>query len=216
MARKESYAREVIKRLEAAYPDARIVLHFSSPIELLVAVILSAQSTDATVNRITPALFERYRTARDYAEADGAELESFIKPCGFYHNKAKNIIGAAGKLVANFGSELPRTMAEMVTLPGVARKTGNIVIYNTYGIAEGIAVDTHVRRISQRLGLSNQADPDKIEKDLMRLVPRAKWGSFNCLLVDFGRDICTARAPKHEWCVLRDICPQVAANHAGL
>ncbi len=207
MAGKTGFAREVIKRLGMVYPNAQIALRFSSPMELLVAVILSAQCTDAMVNRTTPALFERYRTARDYAEAEVNELESFIKPCGFYHNKAKNIIGAAKKLVTDFGSELPRTMDEIITLPGVARKTGNIVLYNTYGIAEGIAVDTHVKRLSQRLGLSDQADPNKIERDLMKVVPRAKWGIFNYLLVNLGRDVCSARTAKHKECVLRDICP---------
>ena len=207
MVRKRAFAHEVIRRLEEAYPDARTALDFSSPLELLVAVILSAQCTDVMVNRITPDLFRRYRTAREYAEAETAELEALIKPCGFYHSKAKNIMGAAQKLVTDFGGEIPRTMSEITTLPGIARKSGNIILYITYGVTEGIAVDTHVKRLSQRLGLSQEHDPDKIERDLMAVVPRPKWGSINYLLVNLGRDTCAARIAKHEKCPLRDICP---------
>lgn len=204
---KSAYVRVVIERLEKVYPDAHSALDFSNSLELLVSVILSAQCTDAMVNRVTPALFKRYHTAKDYAEANTGELESIIKPCGFYHSKAKNIIGAARKLVTEFGGEIPRTMAEITTLPGVARKTGNIVLYNAYGVIEGIAVDTHVRRIAQRLGFSKETDPDKIEKDLMRTVPRTKWGGVNYLLVNLGRDTCAARIAKHDSCALGDICP---------
>jgi len=207
MVGQKAYAREVIKRLERAYPEARIALQSSNPLELLVAVILSAQCTDAMVNRITPALFGRYPTAQDYAGAEVGELESLIRPCGFYRSKAKNIMGAARVLVRDFAGEIPRTMAEITTLPGVARKTGNIVLFRTYGVTEGIAVDTHVRRISQRLGLSKQTNPDKIEIDLMSVVPRSKWGVFNYLLVNLGRGPCPARLARHEECVLRDICP---------
>ena len=207
MAKQTGYVRKAISRLEGAYPAARIALHFSNPLELLVAVILSAQCTDAMVNRVTPVLFRRYVTVQDYAEAEVGELESLIRPCGFYRNKAKNIIGAAQKLRADFGGTLPHTLAEMITIPGVARKTGNIVLYSTYGVAEGIAVDTHVKRLSRRLGLSNQTDPDKIEQDLLKVVPPDKWGSFNYLLVNLGRDVCTARIAKHGVCALRDICP---------
>jgi endonuclease-3 len=211
MNRKEAYAREIIYRLERAYPDARIALNFSNPLELLVAVILSAQSTDVGVNKLTPALFNRYRTVKDYAEADVPELEKYIHSAGFYHNKAKSIIGAARVMIDNFHSKVPRTMDEIITLPGVARKTGNIVLYNAYGVVEGIPVDTHVRRVSRRLGLSREQDPEKIEEDLIALVPKGKWGSFSYLLIDLGRSVCTARKAQHEECVLTDICPKLEA-----
>jgi endonuclease-3 len=207
MTKKEAYAREVIEKLERAYPDARIALRFSNPLELLVAVILSAQSTDFGVNKLTPALFKRYRTVKGYAEADTLELEGLIHSAGFYHNKAKSIKGAARAMIDEFGGEVPHTMDEIITLPGVARKTGNIVLYNAYGIVEGIAVDTHVRRVSQRLGLTKQEDPEKIEKDLMNVVPQKKWGTFSYLLIDLGRDVCTARKAIHDRCAVKSICP---------
>ena len=204
---KPANALEVIKRLEKLYPDARIALNFSNPLELLVATILSAQSTDVGVNKATPALFKRYKTAEDYANADVAELESYIRSTGFYHNKAKSIMGAARVLVSDFDGRVPKTMTEIITLPGVARKTGNVVLYNAYGVTEGIAVDTHVIRLSQRLELSKQKDPVKIEQDLMKQVPKAKWGEFSYLLIDHGRAVCTAKKPDHAACVLNDICP---------
>jgi endonuclease-3 len=200
-------AKEVMHRLERAYPEARIALNFSNPLELLVATILSAQSTDIGVNKVTPALFARYKNASDYALADVLELECLIKPTGFYHNKAKSIMGAANVLLGAFGGKVPRTMAEIITLPGVARKTGNVVLYNAYGVVEGIAVDTHVIRLSNRLGLSHEKDPEKIEKDLMKQVPKRKWGSFAYLLIDHGRAVCNARKPKCDICVLNSICP---------
>lgn len=198
---------EVMKRLERVYPSARIALNFSNPLELLVATILSAQSTDVGVNKVTPALFARYKTAADYANADVEDLEGLIKQTGFYHNKAKSIMGAASVLVRDFGGNIPKTMAEIITLPGVARKTGNVVLYNAYGVIEGIAVDTHVIRLSNRLGLSLQKDPVKIEQDLMKQVPKKDWGAFAYLLIDHGRAICIARKPKCAECVLNDICP---------
>ncbi len=204
---KPANALEVIKRLEKLYPDARIALNFFNPLELLVATILSAQSTDVGVNKATPALFKRYKTAEDYANADVAELESYIRSTGFYHNKAKSIMGAARVLVSDFDGRVPKTMTEIITLPGVARKTGNVVLYNAYGVTEGIAVDTHVIRLSQRLELSKQKDPVKIEQDLMKQVPKAKWGEFSYLLIDHGRAVCTAKKPDHAACVLNDICP---------
>ena len=206
-AAKAADALEVMRRLERAYPHARIALNFSNPLELLVATILSAQSTDIGVNKATPALFARYKTAADYADANVSELESFIKSTGFYHNKAKSIVGAAKVLVKDFSGKVPKTMAEIITLPGVARKTGNVVLYNAYGVIEGIAVDTHVIRLSNRLWLSLERDPQKIERDLMRQVPREKWGYFAYLLIDHGRAICIARKPKCSVCVLNDICP---------
>jgi len=206
---KSAYVCQVIQRLEKLYPDAKSALDFTNPLELMVSVILSAQCTDVMVNRITPVLFKRYCTVWDYARADVGELEIYIKPCGFYHSKAKNIIGAAQKLVVDFGGEIPRTMAEIITLPGIARKSGNIILYVTYGVTEGIAVDTHVKRLSQRLGLSAHTEPDKIERDLMDIVPREKWGKLNYLLVNLGRDTCAAKVAKHKECALRGICPVV-------
>jgi endonuclease-3 len=206
-ATKAADAIEVMHRLEWVYPNARIALNFTNPLELLVATILSAQSTDVGVNKATPALFARYKTASDYAGADVSELEGLIKSTGFYHNKAKSIMGAAGFLVSDFGGRVPKTMAQIITLPGVARKTGNVVLYNAYGVTEGIAVDTHVIRLSNRLWLSHEKDPVKIEQDLMKQVPKEKWGPFAYLLIDHGRAICIARKPKCAVCVLNDICP---------
>jgi len=199
-------AAEVIRRLEGEYPDARIALDYSNPLELLVAVILSAQCTDEMVNKVTPALFARYRTARDYANADRERLEQEIKPTGFYRSKAKSIIGAARMMVAEFGGGVPRTMAGLTTLPGVGRKTANIVLYNAFGIVEGIAVDTHVRRLSGRIGFTGNSDPDKIEKDMMGQIPRAIWGQFSYLLIEHGRAVCLAKKPKCGTCLLGDIC----------
>ena len=198
---------EVIKRLEKEYPGASIALKHASPLELLVATILSAQATDVGVNKVTPGLFAKYRTAADYANADREQFEREIRSTGFYRNKAKNIINAARTLLDNFGGQVPRTMAELVTLPGVARKTANIVLYNAYGVIDGIAVDTHVGRLAQRLGLSAYKDPVKIERDLMKQVPRRKWGRFSNLLIDHGRAVCTARKPRCDNCLLNDICP---------
>jgi len=201
------HAAEVIKRLEKEYPGASIALKQSNPLELLVATILSAQATDVGVNKVTPGLFRKYRTVADYANADREQFEQEIRSTGFYHNKAKNIINAARTLLDNFGGQVPRTMVELITLPGVARKTANIVLYNAYGVIDGIAVDTHVGRLSQRLGLSAYKDSVKIERDLMKQVLRQKWGRFSNLLIDHGRAVCTARKPKCDICLLNDICP---------
>ena len=200
-------AAEVIKRLKKAYPEARIALKYGSPMELLVATILSAQATDVKVNEVTAKLFKNYRGVNDYADADPGEFEQDIRQTGFYRNKAKNIIRSAGIIRESFGGQVPRTMAELVTLPGVARKTANIVLYNAYGVVDGIAVDTHVGRLSQRLGLSTNKDPVKIEKDLMKQIPQKEWGGFSYLLIDHGRAICTAIRPKCGDCLLNDICP---------
>jgi endonuclease-3 len=200
-------AGEVIRRLEAEYPDARIALNYSNPLELLVATILSAQCTDEMVNKVTSSLFARYPTTDDYANANLERFEQEIRPTGFYRNKAKNIINAAREIKARFGGSVPQTMAELITLPGVARKTANIVLYNAYGVIDGIAVDTHVKRVSKRLGLTQNTDPEKIEKDLMKQVPRAKWGKFPYLLIEHGRAVCIARKPRCEICILSDICP---------
>ena len=200
-------AAAVIKRLEGQYPQARIALKFTNPLELLVSTILSAQCTDVRVNEVTAPLFRKYRSVGDYAGADPGQFEQEIRPVGFYRNKAGNIINAASLIVAEFGGRVPRTMAELTTLPGVARKTANIVLYNAYGVIDGIAVDTHVRRLSLRLGLSKHNDPVKIERDLMKQVPKDKWGHFSYLLIDHGRAICVARKPKCDICALNDICP---------
>ncbi|NLL90256.1 MAG: endonuclease III [Dehalococcoidales bacterium] len=198
---------EIISRLSVAYPNAKIALKYSNPLELLVAVILSAQCTDQVVNRITAPLFKKYTSVEDYASVEVAEFETDIKSAGFYRNKAKNIIATANLIKEKFGGKVPSTMAELITLPGVARKTANIVLYNAYGITDGIAVDTHVARLSQRLGLSANKDPVKIEKDLMQIIPQKIWGSFSYLLIEHGRAVCIARKPKCKICTLNDICP---------
>ncbi|MFH1662958.1 MAG: endonuclease III [Chloroflexota bacterium] len=200
---------EIIRRLEEEYPDARIALGYSNPLELLVATILSAQCTDEMVNKVTSNLFSKYKTIDDYANANSERFEQEIRSAGFYRNKAKNIINAAKKLKADYGGSVPRAMAELITLPGVARKTANIVLYNAYGVIDGIAVDTHVRQVSGRLGMTHNTDPDKIEKDLMKKVPKAKWGKFSYLLIEHGRAVCAARKPKCEVCIMNDICPSV-------
>jgi endonuclease-3 len=198
---------EIIRRLRKAYPHSRTALHFETPLEILVATILAAQCTDEKVNQITPFLFKKYPTAQALAQAKQEELEAIIRPTGFYRNKAKAIIGAAQKIVADFGGQVPDKMEELVTLPGVARKTANIVLSSAYRKAEGIAVDTHVRRLTFRLGLSRQKDPEKIELDLMKLVPRDDWLDFNYMLVDHGRKICQAKKPLCAECFLQDLCP---------
>jgi len=199
----------IIRILRREYPRSRTALEFETPLQILVATILAAQCTDERVNRITPALFRKYPDAAALAAADRLELEAEIRSTGFFHNKAKSIIGAARKIVEEFGGEVPANMAELVTLPGVARKTANIVLSSGYGIAEGIAVDTHVKRLSGRLGLSRQHDPDKIERDLMKIVPPKDWLDFNSMLVNHGRKVCQARKPRCPACPLRTLCPSV-------
>jgi len=197
----------IIELLKKEFPDAKIALHYTNPLELLIATILSAQCTDERVNIVTKTLFEKYRKAKDYADAGLKELEQDIKSTGFYHNKARNIKRCCKMLVEKFDSYVPRTMAEMLELPGVARKTANIVLQNAYGVVEGIAIDTHVRRVSARLGLTENEDPGKIEQDLMRIVPKDKWMRIADLLIFLGRRVCVARKPKCEACVLNRICP---------
>ncbi|MDP9410199.1 MAG: endonuclease III [Actinomycetota bacterium] len=200
-------ASEVIPRLKAEYPDAKTELDWTNPLELLVATILSAQTTDVRVNGVTKTLFQRYRTAHDYAEADPGELEEEIRPTGFYRNKARSLRGMARALVEEHGGEVPSTMQELVALPGVGRKTANVVLGNAFGVDEGIVVDTHVRRVSNRLGLTAEQDPEKIEQDLMNVVPREDWTVFSHLLILHGRRICKARKPDCPNCPLNDICP---------
>ena len=200
-------APEVVARLKAEYPDARTELDWTNPLELLVATMLSAQTTDVQVNRVTQSLFAKYRKAEDYADADPDVLEEDIRPTGFYRNKARSLQGMAGALVEEHGGEVPRTMAELVALPGVGRKTANVVLGNAFGVNEGIVVDTHVRRVSNRLGLTDNRDPIKIEQDLIKVVPDEDRTIFSHLLIFHGRRTCKARKPDCLNCVLNDICP---------
>jgi endonuclease-3 len=198
---------KIIELLEDEFPDVKIALHSTNPLEILVATILSAQCTDQRVNIVTKTLFKKYQRAKDYANADLKELEQDIKSTGFYHNKARNIKKCCRILVGKFHSQVPKTMEELLELPGVARKTANIVLQNAYGVVEGIAVDTHVRRVSARLGLTENKDQDKIEQDLMRIVPKDKWMRIADVFIFLGRRVCVARNPKCESCVLNRICP---------
>jgi endonuclease-3 len=212
-ASRAEQAREIVARLKDEYPLAGIVLDFGSDWELLVAVILSAQCTDKMVNQVTATLFKKYRTVEDYAAADPLEFESDIRPTGFFRNKARHIIGSAQKVLADFGGEIPASMVELLTLPGVARKTANIVLGNAHPHAyatdpdAGIAVDTHVNRLSQRLGLAVSSDSDKIERELTDIVPREDWFRLTYLLIEHGRTVCTAKRPRCGECFLADICP---------
>ncbi len=196
-----------MNRLDPAYAHLTTGLNATSPLELLVATILSAQCTDERVNMVTPGLFARYPMPEDYATADPEELEAIIHSCGFYRNKARNIQGMARALIDRFDGQVPASMAELITLPGVARKTANVVLSHGFGINEGIAVDTHVGRLSQRLGLTRETDPTKIEADLMRIVPRERWGRVSDVLIWHGRLVCAARSPRCGDCTLADICP---------
>ena len=198
---------ETIARLKSEYPDATTALDWENPLELLVATILSAQTTDVRVNTVTPNLFAKYPTAADYAAADPTELEEDIRPTGFFRNKAKSLRGMAGALVEDHGGEVPRTMDELVALPGVGRKTANVVLGNAFGIDEGVVVDTHVRRLSNRLGFTIENDPEKIEKDLMQAVPKRDWTVFSHLLILHGRSVCKARKPACADCIVNDLCP---------
>ena len=198
---------KIISLLEKELPDAKIALNYIDPFELLVATILSAQCTDERVNLVTRTLFKKYKTAEDYANAEIKGLEQNVKSTGFYRNKAKNIKKASQILVEKYDSQVPRTMDEILELPGVARKTANVVLQNAYGIIEGIAVDTHVRRVSTRLELTKNRDPNKIEADLMEIVPHDKWMRITDMLISLGRKICTAKKPKCEICTLNKICP---------
>ena len=198
---------KILVLLEKEYPDAKITLEFSNPLELLVATILAAQCTDAKVNQITRSLFKKFQTPEDYVRADALELENAIKPTGFYRMKAKHIRKTCEMLVDQFGSQVPRTMDDLVKLSGVARKTANIVLSNAYGVTEGIAVDTHVLRLVGRLGLTQSKTREKIEADLMRIVPKDSWLRFSDLLIFHGRKICTAKKPKCSQCVLSYLCP---------
>lgn len=198
--------REILQILARTYPDAHCELDFSTPLELLVATILSAQCTDARVNQVTASLFKQYRSAADFAGADPATFEQEIRSTGFFRNKAKNILACCRKLVRDFGGTVPRTMEELVTLPGVGRKTANILLYNAYGIP-GFGVDTHVVRVTNRLGLVDSEDPEKIEVAICALLPSAEWGHATHLLIFHGRRTCHAKQPGCPGCAVRAVCP---------
>lgn len=197
----------IIAELRRLYPDAKCTLNFSNPLELLIATQLSAQCTDERVNIVTLDLFRKYRCAEDYATVSQEELEQDIRPTGFYRNKAKNIRAACQRLITNYGGEVPPTMADLLTLPGVARKTANVVLGNAFGIVEGIVVDTHVGRLARRFGWTANEDPAKVEQDLMQMVPQKNWLNLSHLMIYHGRAICLARRPLCEQCTLAQLCP---------
>ena len=198
---------KILNILKKEYPEAKLALNFQNPVEILVSTILSAQCTDKRVNEVTRPLFKKYKTVQDYAGAEVKVFQQEIRSTGFYRMKAKNIIASAKKILADFSGKVPSSMPALLQLPGVARKTANIVLTDGFGKVEGIAVDTHVRRLSQRLGLSKNDDPDKIEQDLTREFDKKDWGLINHLLVDHGRAVCDARKPKCPECVLGNLCP---------
>ena len=200
---------EIIRLLEQEYGDAACALHHDGAYQLLVATILSAQCTDARVNMVTPALFRRYPDAHAMAEADLDELQEIIRSTGFFRNKSKSLHGSARRLVDEFDGEVPSNMRDLLKLPGVARKTANVVLGTAYGIASGVVVDTHVGRLSRRLGLTHQKTPVKVEKDLMKMIPRDEWINFAHRLIHHGRRVCQARKPRCEECAFADLCPRI-------
>lgn len=206
---KKQHTAEIIKRLKKMYPDAHCALNHSNAFELLVATILSAQCTDDRVNIVTATLFRKYRTPQDFVDVELEELTNDIKSINFFNNKAKNIQAMSAKIIENFGGEVPKTMDELLTLNGVARKTANVVLGNAFGITSGVVVDTHVSRLSQRLGLTEETTPEKIEKDLAQLVPKKHWVMFPHWMIFHGRQVCNARKPKCEECKLNDICQKI-------
>jgi endonuclease-3 len=209
---KKKRAAEVFRRLGRAYPDARCALDFSSPLELLMATILAAQTTDVRVNQVTPELFRRYRTAADYARAPAGELEEVIRPTGFFNSKAKSLRRAGAALAAGQGGRVPETMAELVALPGVGRKTANVILGNAFGKDEGFVVDTHVGRLARRLGFTRQTDPVKVEKDLIAIVPKGQRTLDAHRLIFHGRQICVARKPRCEVCPVLPLCPRIGLS----
>ena len=208
MTEKAKRAASILELLKKRYPVPETMLTHENPWELMIATILAAQCTDARVNTITPELFRRWPGPAAMLRAPLEEVESVIRPTGFYHNKAKNILGAARRVTEVFGGEVPQTLEELITIPGVARKTANVVLWGAFGINHGLAVDTHVKRISFRLGLTKNTDPVKIEQDLMTIFPQSEWGDVNHRLVWFGRDVCDARKPACEACELAELCPR--------
>ncbi|QDZ39559.1 endonuclease III [Euhalothece natronophila Z-M001] len=206
-ASQQERALTLLARLKALYPDATCTLNYETPVQLLVATILSAQCTDERVNKVTPELFARFPDAKAMAEAKREDIETLIRSTGFYRNKAKSIQGACEMIVSQFGGKVPDTMSDLLKLPGVARKTANVVLAHAYGINAGVTVDTHVKRLSNRLGLTEKKDPKQIEKDLMTLLPQAEWENWSIRLIYHGREVCKARQPMCEACSLADICP---------
>jgi len=199
-------SKKILQRFDRAYPDPRCALTHRNPLQLLVSTILSAQCTDERVNKVTATLFKTYRTAEDFAYASPSKLEAAIRPTGFFRNKAKSVMGACKMIVEEYGGKVPRTMEQLLTLPGVARKTANVVLGTAYGIAAGVVVDTHVLRLSNRLGFSKQKDPKKIELDLIDLVPKKRWIEISHQLIWHGRLVCQARKPKCAECMIEDLC----------
>lgn len=199
-------ANEIIERLKLAHP-ARIELEFETPLQLAVATILSAQCTDRRVNEVTRRLFQRYRSAQDFADADPEEFQEEIRPTGFFRNKTKSILSFAQALVERHAGQVPRSMEELVELPGIGRKTANVILGSGFGMSEGIVVDTHVKRVTRRLGLTDESDPEKLERDLMDLIPREEWTDFGLRVIQHGRYICSARKPNCAACPLEDLCP---------
>jgi endonuclease-3 len=211
-AEQKRHAAQVARLLRREYPAATCALNFSSPLELLVATILSAQCTDQRVNQVTPQLFQKYRTAADYARAPLEDIERDIQSTGFFRNKAKSIVGCCKVLAEQYGGQVPQDIEILVQLPGIGRKTANVVLGTAFRITSGVVVDTHVIRITRRLGLSSQKDPEKIERDLMALLPSKEWIDFSHRVIHHGRRICIARKPKCDECVLGGICPRIGVD----
>jgi endonuclease III len=209
LAAKQQRALEILVRLKRLYPEAPCTLNYKTPVQLLVATILSAQCTDERVNMVTPELFRRFPDAPALAGADLAEIEVLVRSTGFYRNKAKNIQAACQMIVTEFGGQVPKLMEELLKLPGVARKTANVVLAHAYGINAGVTVDTHVKRLSNRLGLTQETDPVRIERDLIKLVPQPDWENWSLRLIYHGRAVCNARNPACDRCLLADLCPSV-------
>jgi endonuclease-3 len=205
----------IIQLLKKRFPNAECTLNYENPLQLLIATILSAQCTDARVNIVTKSLFQKYRRPEDFVKVKSEELEKDIRSTGFYRNKAKNIQGTCKRIIENFEGKVPETMEDLLTLPGVARKTANVVLGNAYGLAEGVVVDTHVQRISKRLGLTEESSPQKIEVDLMRILPRKEWIQFSHLLILHGRTTCKAIKPLCSECAVEDLCPKIGVKKLG-
>lgn len=198
---------EIIEILKETYKDAKCSLDFTTPFEMLVAVCLSAQCTDDRVNKTTPSLFAKYKTPEDFANADITELEALIHPCGFYKNKARNLKAAGQKIVSDFGGNVPMTMNELMSIPGVGRKSANVIMLEAFNMPQGIAVDTHCKRIANRLGFSKETDPEKIEQDLLKVIPKEYYKDVNHVLIWHGRNVCTSQKPKCNKCPLKNLCP---------
>jgi endonuclease III len=205
--------RKILEGLKKEYPDVTCALHHENPLQLLIATILSAQCTDARVNMVTPSLFQKYPTVGDFAAASPSDLEELIRSTGFFRTKTKSILAACQRILKEFGGKVPQSMEELLALPGVARKTANVVLGTAYGIASGVVVDTHVLRLSHRLGLTREKTPEKVERDLMKKIPKNEWINFSHRLIHHGRRICIARHPACERCVLEKVCPKIGVNN---